>query len=172
MRRILMVAAVALLGFAGSALADGPYVRWSRIEGAQATDGVNTTVGPFFYSGRWRTVSSGHATLNLETGLLAFKFSGVSWALSYGPQPLGGPTMLAGSKLIGTVLCNSSVWADTPVLVNTVDGALAYSGYLNLPAECRTYPKTVVFLIRHPESQGAPYDGTVILYGADRTIRD
>jgi hypothetical protein len=80
--------------------------------------------------------------------------------------------MLAGSKLIGTVLCNSSVYADTPVLVNKVDGALAFSGFLNLPSECRTYPNTVVFLIRHPESQGAAFDGTVMLYGADRTIRD
>ena len=174
MRRMLFGLAVGLLTFTGSAWADGPIVQWDRIEGVVGADLTPVNVGPIFASSRWRTSGSGRAMVNLKTGFLTFRVSGVSWAKSYSNGSLGTPTPKAGGQLIGTVVCNSTEqfgpieWANTPVLT-AGNGSVSFEGYLDLPASCMDQPEELVFLIRHTET--GPQFGAFILYGAERTIR-
>jgi hypothetical protein len=173
MRRTLLAVAVGLLTFAGSAWADSPIVRWSRIEGVIGADVAEIRVGPIYASTRWRTTGSGSAMVNLKNGFLSFRVTGASVAKNYANAPLGSPTP-AGGASIGTVVCNATErfgpieWANTPVLITKVAGTMSFEGFIDLPASCGDRPDEVVFLIRHPET--APFFGAFNFYGADRTI--
>ena len=86
MRRMLFAAAVALLGFAGYALADGPVIRWNAVVGVQGSDSLSPDLHvprvPAFTG--WISVQSGSVTPNLATGRLATDVRGVSRAYSGG----------------------------------------------------------------------------------------
>ncbi len=160
---------------AASAMADGPMVRWNRVEGIVAADlanllGVPVSVGPFTPSPRWRSVGTGRVVLNLSEGWISVRYSGFSWANQYNNAPLGSPVPQSGAPLKATVVCNSTErygpleWVDTPdITTNGGDGR--FEGKIALPAGCRDNPEEIVVLIRHTGS------GTYIAYGADRTIQ-
>jgi hypothetical protein len=171
---MLFAAATALLAFPLSAWAGPPIVRWDRVEGVIGADLTQVQVGPFAASTRWRSTGSGRVMLNLGTGFLSLRITGVSWAQHYSNGPLGSPTPLPGGSLIGTVVCNSTerfgpiTWVDTPV-VAADSGSLTWQGFLDLPAACREYPQELVFLVRHLD--GPPFFGAFVLYGAEGSIR-
>lgn len=172
MRRILVAVAFGLLTFASSAWADGPIVRWDRVEGVIGADLTPINVGPIMASGRWRTTGEGRVMLNLETGLLSARVDGISCAKHYPNCPIGSPAGV--QPLIATVVCNSTgrfgsiEWVDTPTMKAGVD-SLSYEGFLSLPSSCRDYPEELAFLIRHTET--APFWGSFVLYGAERSIQ-
>jgi len=169
MRRMLVAAGLVLAAFSGTVLADGPIVRWDRVEGVLGDQGT-VSVGPIMNSGRWRTTGEGRVELNLKTGFLSVRVSGTSCAQNYGNCPLGSPTNPGG---IATVVCNATerfgpiTWVNTPVVAGGL-GSFVYRGFLDLPAACREYPEDLVFLIRHPETP--PFFGSFMLYGAERSI--
>jgi len=171
MRRMLFAAGLALTAFSGAVLADGPIVRWDRVEGVLADQGV-VSVGPIMNSGRWRSTGEGRVQLNLKTGFLSVKVSGTSCAQHYDNCPLGSPT---GAGRIATVVCNSTerfgpiTWVNTPVVAAATD-SFVYRGFLDLPPACREHPEDLVFLLRHPEDL-APFFGSFTLYGAERVIQ-
>ena len=175
MNKTLLCIAIVCLGmFANVAAADGPMVQWNRVEGFVATDIVPSSVGPFVVSPRWRSVSGGRVVLNLTTGFISIRISGVSWANHYENAPLGSPSPLPNADVIGTVVCNSTerygafTYVDTPILPDR-EGDMAYQGFLALPAECALNPGELVFLVR--QAGTGPLAGTVLLYGADRKIQ-
>jgi hypothetical protein len=173
MRRILVAAGLVLTAFSSAVLADGPIVRWDRVEGVIGADYMPVQVGPFPASGRWRTTGSGQVVLNLKTGFLSVKVSGISVANHYANGPLGSPTPLSKGNVIVTVVCNSTerygpiTWADATVPGGV--GSLNWHGFLDLPTACVDNPEELVFLVRHIE--GPPFYGSFMLYGAERTIR-
>ncbi len=87
-------------------------------------------VGPFAATGRWRTTGSGQVILNLRTGFLSVRVTGISVANHYDNAPLGGPSPTNVGNVIVTVVCNSTerygpiTWADATV----VGGAAASGG--------------------------------------------
>jgi hypothetical protein len=175
MKRLFLGIVLGSLGlFASVATADGPMVRWNRVEGFVATDIVPSSIGPFTVSPRWRSTGGGRVMLDLGNGFISVRIEGVSWANHYSNAPLGSPAPLANVDVIGTVVCNSTsrfgalAYVDTPIIPDNV-GSLAYEGFLELPAECATSPDELVFLVR--QAGTGPLAGTVLLYGAGRTIQ-
>lgn len=175
MRRFIIGIAVGLLGsFANLAAADGPVIRWERVEGFVATDVISYSIGPFMVSPRWRSTTGGRVMLNLENGFISIRISGVSWANHYQNAPIGSPAPLPGVQVKGTVGCNSTgrygefTYVDTPNLAIS-EGDLYFEGVLDLPAECTAYPGELIFLVR--QADGGGQAGTVLLYGADRKIQ-
>jgi hypothetical protein len=170
MRKIFVAAALTLVAFSSAVSAEGTIVRWDRVEGVLG-DQDTVSVGPILYSGRWRTTGEGRVQLNLKTGFLSVRVSGVSCGQNYPNCPLGSPTGAGG---IATVVCNATerfgpiTWVNTPPLVNSI-GGVTYEGFLDLPAACREHPEELVFLLRHREDQ-APFFGSFMLYGAERSI--
>ena len=143
--------------------------------GKEGVIGANLTtinVGPILASGRWRTTGEGRVVLNLETGFLSVRVSGMSCAKHYPNCPLGSPA--GAQQLIATVVCNSTEsfgpieWVNTPGLKAGV-GSESFEGFLSLPSSCQDHPEDLVFLIRHMET--APFWGSFVLYGAERTIQ-
>jgi hypothetical protein len=173
MRRIFVLAALALAAFSGAVLADETIVRWDRVEGVIGADYMPVQVGPFPASGRWRTTGSGDVVLNLGTGFLSVRVTGISVANHYDNGPLGSPTPVREGNVIVTVVCNSTerygdmTWVDA--IVPGGVGSLNWKGFLNLPAACVDNPGELVFLVRHLE--GPPFYGAFMLYGAERSIR-
>jgi len=173
MRRMLVAAGLVLAVFSTAVMADGPIVRWDRVEGVIGADYMPVAVGPILASGRWRSTGGGRVELNLKTGFLSVRVNGVSCANHYANCPLGSQSAGGG---IATVVCNSTerfgpiTWVNTPQVTNEELGSFVYRGFLDLPAACRDHPEDLVFLIRHPETQ-PPFYGSFMLYGAERSIR-
>jgi len=175
MRRFVLGIAFGLMGlFVNVAAADGPMVRWDRVEGFVATDLASYTIGPWVVSPRWRSTGGGRVMLNLETGFISIRIAGVSWANHYGNAPIGSPTPLPGVQVKGTVACDSTTrygdfsYVDTPLLA-AMEGDLFFEGWLDLPAACRERPAELIFLVRQAGPGGQAE--TILLYGAGRTIQ-
>lgn len=175
MKWIVVAAGFMLAAFSSNVSADPPIVRWDRVEGVIGADLTEVSVGPIVASGRWRTTGEGRVELNLETGFLSVRVSGISCANHYANCPLGSMSPRGGGG-IATVVCNSTerfgpiTWVNSPQVVSDALGTFVYRGFLDLPAACRDYPEDLVFLIRHPEDV-APFYGAFMLYGAERSIR-
>ena len=173
MRRMFAAAALVLAAFSAPVLADVTTVRWDRVEGVVGADYMPVQVGPFAASGRWRTTGPGTVMLNLRTGFLSVRVTGISVANHYPNAPLGSPTPPNKGNVILTVVCHSTerygpmTWADATVPGGV--GSLNWQGFLNLPTACVDYPEELVFLVRHLE--GPPFYGAFMLYGAERSIR-
>jgi len=173
MRRIFAAAALALAALSSPVLADGTIVRWDRVEGVIGADYMPVQVGPFAASTRWRTTGSGQVILNLRTGFLSVRVTGISVANHYDNAPLGSPTPTNVGNMIVTVVCDSTerygpiTWTDATVFASA--GSLKWQGFLNLPTACVDNPEELVFLVRHVE--GPPFFGSFMLYGAERSIR-
>jgi hypothetical protein len=173
MRRLFVAAALTLAAVSTPALADGTIVRWDRVEGVVGADYMPVEVGPFAATGRWRTTGSGRVMLNLRTGFLSVRVTGISVANHYTNAPLGSPSPINPGNLLATVVCNSTerygpiTWADATVYASA--GSLSWQGFVNLPTACMDNPDELVFLVRHLE--GPPFYGDFMLYGTERSIR-
>lgn len=173
MRRIFFAAALTLAAISSPVLADGTIVRWDRVEGVVGADYMPVHVGPFAATGRWRSTGSGQVVLNLGTGFLSVRVTGISVANHYTNAPLGSPSPSNPGNLLATVVCNSTerygpiTWADATVFAKA--GSISWQGFLNLPAACVDNPEELVFLVRHLEE--APFFGDFMLYGSGRSIR-
>jgi hypothetical protein len=173
MRRIFIAAALTLAALSSPVLANGTFVRWDRVEGVVGADYMPVQVGPFAATGRWRTTGSGQVILNLRTGFLSVRVTGISVANHYDNAPLGSPSPINPGDLLATVVCNSTerygpiTWTDSTVFASA--GSLRWQGFLNLPTACVDNPEELVFLVRHLE--GPPFFGAFMLYGTERSIR-
>lgn len=177
MRRLLL--ALAALLACSPAWADGHIIKWDRFEGVhfQADDfGCvgGAASGVYICPGRPRSSGPGQAILNLRTGLLTFRVTGISNAKHYPNGVLGGPAA-SGATFIGTVVCHSTErygimeYVDTPPIWFS-DGGGSFAGFVALPDGCKERPDETVFLVRH-YNPGAGIDGLYVAYGAGRTIR-
>ena len=177
MRRMLF--ALAALLACGAALADGSVIRWDRFEGAHFQADDNGCVGGtssavYICPGRPRSSGPGHAILNLGTGFLTFRVTGISNAAHYPNGVLGGPAA-SGGTFIGTVVCHSTErygimeYVDTPPIWFLGAGG-SFAGFVALPDGCKERPDETVFLVRH-YNPGAGIDGLYVAFGAGRTIR-
>ena len=172
MRRLLL-ALVALLACT-PVWAAGPIIKWDRFEGVHFQVEDYGCIGGVICPGRPRSSGPGQAILNLNTGFLAFRVTGISNAASYPNGVLGGPAA-SGGTFIGTVVCNSTErygpmeYADTPPIWFT-DGGGSFAGFVALPDGCKERPDETVFLVRH-YNPGAAIDGLYVAFGAGRTIR-
>jgi hypothetical protein len=174
--RKLLLALVALLA-CSPAWADGPIIKWDRFEGVhfQTNDfaNYNVCIGGVICPARPRTGGQGNAILNLETGLLTFRVTGISNPAPYMNGVLGGPA--ASGNFIGTVVCNSTErhgpmeYVDSPTL-EFIDGGGSFTGFVALPDGCKDQPSETVLLLRI-YSPGNSTDGLYIAFGAGRTIR-
>ena len=180
MRRMLFGLAVGLLTFASSAWADGPIVRWDRIEGVLPPHG-----GPVMVIGdqegnkieshptMW-TADEGRAMVNLETGFVSFQVAGLVFADTWTTNAIGSSGNLT---VMGTVVCNAgtqpSPWviafADTAEVVME-SGTASFSGFVAIPQMCLDRPDRIAFLIRRPANV-AKCPLCFIAYGAGRTMQ-
>lgn len=167
----LFLALVVLLA-CSPAWAGGPIIRWDRFEGVHFQE--EACIGGIICPGRPRTSGPGQAVLNLETGLLTFRVTGISNAAPYENGVLGGPAAGPGT-FVGTVVCDSTErygfmqYVDTPP-VWFVDGGGSFTGLVALPDGCKDRPEETVFLVRR-YAPGTSTDGTYVAFGAGRTIR-
>ena len=177
MRRILLAFAASLA--CTPAWADGPIIKWDRFEGAHYQATENGCVGGplsgvYICPGRPRSSGPGQAVLNLYTGSLTFRVTGIANAAHYTNGVLGGPAA-AGGKFIGTVVCHSTErfgtmqYVDTPPIM-FMDGGGSFAGFVALPEGCKERPDETVFLVRH-YNPGLGIDGLYVAFGAGRTIR-
>ena len=171
MRRLLL--ALAALLPCVPALADGPIIKWDRFEGVHFQE--EACIGGVICPGRPRTSGPGQAILNLKTGHLTFRVTGISNAAPYSNGVLGGPAAGPGT-FVGTVVCNSTQrygfmeYVDTPP-VWFVDGGGSFTGFVALPSGCKDRPEETAFLVRRYAPDIPAIDGTYVAYGAGRTIR-
>jgi len=176
MRRLFLALAVLLA--CSPAWADGPIIRWDRFEGAHfQADEDGCVGGPatsvYICPGGPRSSGPGQAILNLDTGLLTFRVTGISNAVHY-PRVLGAPAA-SGGTFIGTVVCHSTErygimeYVDTPPIW-FLDGGGSFTGFVDVPGGCKERPDETVFLVRI-YNPGAGIDGLYIAFGAGRTIR-
>ena len=176
MMRVLWVFAATLA--CGAAWADGPMIRWDRMEASFLQADQNGCVGGeasgvYICPGRVRTAGGGRVMLNLNTGFLSFKVEGLSNAGHFTNGPLG--TMAARADFIGTVVCDSTERFGLMQSVDTnpivlVEGSGSFQGFVNVPEGCRQRPAETVFLVRH-YNPGAGIDGLYVAYGAGRRIQ-
>lgn len=167
----LFLALVVLFAWS-PAWAGGPIIKWDRFEGVHFQE--EACIGGVICPGRPRTSGPGQAILNLETGLLTFRVTGISNAAPYANGVLGGPAAGPGT-FVGTVVCDSTErygsmqYVDTPP-VWFVDGGGSFTGFVALPDGCKDRPEETVFLVRR-YAPGTSTDGTYVAFGAGRTIR-
>lgn len=170
-RKVLF--AVAALLACGSVWADGPIIKWDRLEGVHFQAADYGCIGDVICPGRPRTSGPGQAILNLRNGSLTFRVTGISNAASYPNGVLGGPAA-SGGTFIGTVVCHSTQryglmeYVDTPPIW-FLNGDGSFAGFVAVPNGCKERPEETVFLIRHYSSVGG--GGLYIAFGAGRTIR-
>jgi hypothetical protein len=167
MKRVLAVL-LPLTLFAAAAFAidnDDSLVRWNSIVGVITAPGVDNPVGNIHGgAGPW-SVRSGHARVNLASGVTFFEVDGL---VLNGGNSTGTPGAI--SAVIGTLVCNPgptpTVLDTTPVSLN-VHGDAHFSGTLaGVPATC----VNPLFLIRIAAPAGAA--GRWIATGSERFIGD
>ena len=169
MRRMLLATVAAVLACSGSAWADGPMIRWDGLAGIMPN--TNGDVGGIHQSAPQVTLG-GRVMLNLNTGFIAVKVEGLSFARQFAQQHVLGSPIDEPKK--GTIVCAS--WT-SPVAVDTdsftfTDGNASYRGFVD-PAKlwaCVANPEETVFLLRNPSiQQGCP--DCYIAFGIGRTIQ-
>ncbi|MDH3521229.1 MAG: hypothetical protein OEM49_12295 [Myxococcales bacterium] len=171
MQRLHLLIVAGLLFIAPPAWADGPFVRWERIEGVLGADVTPLAVGDIGSSTRWRTTGSGQALINPSTRFAFFTIRGLSWTRHYPNAPLGSP---ASGSVMGTFVCDSTgrhgpaIPVDTQVIEMT-QGSGIFWGFVDVPEGCRERPEETVFLLRH--ANPGPLYGLIVAYGSGRTIR-
>jgi len=179
MRRMLFGLVVGLLTFASSAWAEGPIVRWDRIEGVLPPhDGPVMVIGDQenkieSHPTMW-TADKGRAMVNLETGFVSFQVVGLVFSDTWTTNAIGSSGNLA---VMGTVVCNAgtlpSPWniafADTAEVVME-SGTASFSGFVAIPPMCLDRPDRIAFLIRRPANV-AKCPNCFIAFGAGRTLQ-
>jgi hypothetical protein len=152
-----------LLVFASAAFAaDNTTVRWRSIVGVITAQGVSNPVSAGIDSGTFAwTTRGGNASINLNSGALAFSVQGlVINGTSFSGTP--GPV----SAVTGTLVCNAG--ADNQATVDTrqvrlsAEGDAGFVGHISVPANCGN----PLFLIRIAVPAGAA--GRWIATGAER----
>jgi hypothetical protein len=171
--------AIGLLTFASSAWAEGPIVRWDRIEGVLPPPGSPMVIGDQAnkiqsHQTMW-TAGKGRAMINLETGFVSFQVEGLVFSDAMTTSPIGS----SGSSLtvMGTVVCNAgmhpSPWviefADTTEVVMEF-GTASFSGFVAIPPMCLQDPNGIAFLIRRPPNV-LKCPNCFIAFGAGRTVQ-
>jgi len=180
MSRMLFGLAVGLLTFTGSAWADGPIVRWDRIEGVlPPTESQPMVIGNQAnklqsHPGQF-SVGKGKAMVNLETGFVSFQVDRLAFAYT-STNPIGGIPE-SSIDVIGTVVCNAG--RDTgDWIIDFVDtervslrfGTGSFQGFVAIPPLCLQEPLQIAFLIRWPlDFYINP--GRFTAYGAGRTLQ-
>jgi len=153
MRRMLFAVVLALLGFAGSALADGAIVRWGAVVGTQGYEpGVSPdmSVAGIAPAPFWTWIEGGNVALDVATGRVEINIEHASIASSNASTPLGSRMFGATAKRIGIFVCDAT--ATTGDLVFTEPfyldetASLKYRGSVALLDSCRQRPDQIVFL--------------------------
>ena len=179
MRRMLFGLAVGLLTFASSAWADGPIVRWNRIEGVLPPTGSPMVIGDqgnkIQSHTQLVTAGNGRAMVNLETGFVSFQVEGLAFSNTMTSGPIGA----LGSSLsvMGTVVCNAGKHA-SPWVIDYADtetvyldfGTGSFQGFVAIPPMCLEKPDQIAFLIRRP-LDASILPGSFIAFGAGRTLQ-
>ena len=173
MKTILFAVAVALLAFTSPASADGPVIRWARIQGV-THEATGIEVAGIPTSSRGVTVGSGSAMLNLKSGFLSFDVTGISYDRHYPEtgRPIG--TYPSGARMV-TIVCDSTGYFGPTEVVDSapfpeVDGNATYRGFISVPQGCRDRPDQIVLLLRLPVGPGN-LSGVFLAYGAARSIQ-
>ena len=101
MRRILLAFAASLA--CTPAWADGPIIKWDRFEGAHYQATENGCVGGplsgvYICPGRPRSSGPGQAVLNLYTGSLSFRVTGIAYAIRIGRGVRGLLALFGGRR--------------------------------------------------------------------------
>ena len=178
MRRMLFGLASGLLTFASSAWAEGPIVRWDRIEGVLTPSGSPIEIGDQdnkiqSHAAMW-SVGKGRAMVNLETGFVSFQLEGLAYANTITSSAIGA--LPENSPVKGTVVCNagrSSPWpiefADTADFV-LESGTGSFTGFVAIPPMCLQNPYGIAFLVRRTADRPQCPD-CFVAYGAGRTMQ-
>ena len=182
MRRMLIAATIALLGFAGAAWGDGPIIRWEEVVGVQKVltdvqpDGTKNykpaTVAGIVPSSSWSLTTGGRVMLNLESGFISIDVRGLSQSDHRWQMPIGETW---SKVVVGAVVCETND-AAVQYVVHTErfaieEGNGAYHGFLNLAElqNCRDRPEGIAFLLRNA-AIGYPY-GAYTAYGISRAVQ-
>jgi hypothetical protein len=173
------------LGFAAPVVHandQGTQITWSRIVGLVTPEGIvgRPTQGDCVLGvdciagtpGPW-TVTSGHARVDLDQGLLSFAVRGLVLAGDPSFTNLGTRGFIR--KVKGTLVCNDTE-PGTPEIVDTaavrltLRGNAAFSGPVALPPSCISEPDDIVFLIRIANAEPSHLVDRWNAFGAVRAI--
>jgi hypothetical protein len=146
-RRLALVTATALLGFATVSPAAADNVRWRTVVGiVQAADVVGNIGGG---GAPWTTLG-GHASVDLSASHVEFEVRGLVLA---GGNSIGTPDNIVQVK--GTLLCDpggANLAIDTVLVTLSATGDAEFSGSVPpIPSTCT--PSNVAFLIRIPANR-------------------
>lgn len=170
--RRMFLAVLVLLGFAGSALAQGEIVRWDAVVGTQGeVNPLAQMVGEFEVSPYLFWVEGGKVMLNLNTGEIKIQIKHVSWASNPGATPIGGPLGGYPIERRGRIVCDARGQHGDPQTVSTEPfsfddtGSVDYKGVVDLlPDVCSDYPNQIAFLVTGAETY------RYFAYGAARIV--
>jgi hypothetical protein len=134
---LLLGISTGLATLSASAWADD-VVRWKTVIGIiQAGNLVGTIPG----GGQPWSTTGGEAKVNLRTGHIEFNVRGLVLA---GGASIGTPDAITQVK--GTLVCNATTTADTPLVPLTDTGDAQFSGEVTIPPDCNT--RNIAFLVR------------------------
>lgn len=184
MRRMLFGIAAGLLTIASSAWADGPIVRWDRIEGVMPPNGEPMVIGDapnqISSTPHLRSAGKGRAMLNLETGFVSFQVEGLVYANTMTSVPIGAAGGSASNpmRVKGTVVCNAGKPATGSWVIDSIDteevvlefGTGSFSGFVVIPPRCLGNPRGIAFLIRNPADHNF-LPNAFLAYGAGLTVQ-
>jgi hypothetical protein len=164
---LVMFLTVALSGtsaFANDYDNDG--VRWKSIVGVITTPSINNPVSTINAGATAWTARSGHASVNLRSGLTSFEVEGL---VINGTAASGTPGAI--TSVMGTLVCGAGT--TTQVILDSISVPLNEQGdarffghFSGMPASC----PNPLFLIRIAAPAGAA--GRWIATGAERFIDD
>lgn len=166
----LTVAAIFGSACTGVAYAEGPIVRWERIEGIDSNASGQFLKGIAPVTFPWST-TRGSAFLNLDSGKLQFQVEGLSMGASPTPVALIGTTG-AVAEVKGTIMCNQSgEFVDSDAVELSDGGDAIFSGQLSNVPNCDA--SDLIFLLRIAAVvPGAPpITNLWLAHGAARNIR-
>jgi hypothetical protein len=168
--KIMPAVAALFLVTSSTVWADGPSIRWERIEGIVPSNfsmvgGVPGILSPW-------TTNRGRAHVNLDTGRIKFDVDGL--VLGGSPFPTGViGTPGAVTAVRGILICNHSAGAAaTKVPTDSVplssQGNADFQGTVTLPTECTSEPSDMAFLIQVTDASLPGPIGFWIAHGAVR----
>lgn len=141
-RRLALVTATALLGFAAASPAAADSVRWRTVVGIVQ---ANNPVGNIGGGGQPWTTLGGHASVDLSASRVEFEVRGLVLA---GGNSIGTPANIVQVK--GTLLCDpggANLTIDTGLVTLSATGDAEFSGSVPpIPSSCT--PSNVAFLIQ------------------------
>jgi hypothetical protein len=166
-RFLVMSLAVALSGT--SALAndyDNDGVRWRSIVGVITTPSLNNPVSTINAGATAWTVRSGHASVNLRSGLTLFEVEGLAINGTAASGTPGAITAVVGTLVRGAGTTTQVILDSTPVALSEQGNARFFGHLSGIPASCAN----PLFLVRIDAPAGAA--GRWIATGAERFIDD